>query len=1036
MFKKCIALLLAVVLLLGVVPQVSAARIENRVVLSPYAFTDDDNVYREFTNSGSPSITMVPGEWFVTPAFHAVDGWVASYSGLSAVSSNPDVVEAKVVRVGAVPVPGVANSFVGLQVHAKKTGTARITVSYATFVTNSKYEDRRGTPYSTKTFDVTVTGQALEMSVSMSSGAVTWDWPEGVRDAEKYFNEGMAEANELLASKMLIDGITAVVTSGTIAAGYGAAIATGVTMFVPGGALAMAVAAVGLSVGLAVRTQMELAKGNKNAVKDAADETKMGIAMEIEEEIREAWLPGGKTSIPVGDMLDIAEIGITYLEADILNRLRENTYPTAYPGSTKVMIRLTNNSDKDVTATLQLSSENLSFTSEYGPWADSYSGKYKTVTVPGNGRMYADITVYAKPGFHTGGTGISELIHTGSVAVQCEYYDEALGQNVTLDGGTELPVYSKLNKQDQVKAAQALLNSENKRASYIMCPVDVHILDKEGNTLAVLTTGGESYQDEFITAGSVDDMKYFMIPQDKKDDYQLKIVAVEDGTMHVVGMDGGAATNMSGYSDVPLKKGDTFFLDVAGSEPAALYMVSSDGSRKAVDAVLQINEDKIAEELKKTDVSKENRGVIAHAMARALVPAEVRMESYQTEITLEQLARMMLNLLEKQLDMYPGKLTQLYLEENPEAEPVSLPVAVAAWKGLLTREYEETAFQEDAASRMLTREELQMMHDSFRDMMELPEYLDFVPDTMTFEQVICMVDALWKAKAVEGRNVELTSRTVEEIREELTTATSYEDDTLYYNPDKPIEHAICDVMIYEPTRHSAVMSQSEVEADVMSRIRTLMSLNDYAADSWKFVDMNALNNGNVSLCIGFLGSGFECVDDQGWYYSWVPFYFSKDGKNIHQNKVYLAVYRGYEAADAMYIVDQEDLENNDNRMECYIITDQETVGSFLATQNLLKQAVEVKYTTLQTGSEGDAVYMMQERLMGGGFYEGELSGKYDAQTAKAVRDAQTALNLSATGVADEIFLKTIYGEMTTWDMPLEKWLKPHREKLEQEKSIP
>lgn len=141
MFKKLIAILLILILCYNVTPLAHAVRFENNITLSRHAYSSSDNVYREFSNFGTVSIVMEPGEWTVTPAFHGMDSHIISYSSFQTQSSDPDVAEAKIVHVGASPVSGVANSFIGLEIHAKNVGTTTITVNYATFVTNSQYTD-------------------------------------------------------------------------------------------------------------------------------------------------------------------------------------------------------------------------------------------------------------------------------------------------------------------------------------------------------------------------------------------------------------------------------------------------------------------------------------------------------------------------------------------------------------------------------------------------------------------------------------------------------------------------------------------------------------------------------------------------------------------------------------------------------------------------------------------------------------------------------------------------------------------------------
>lgn len=1049
MFKRYIALLLVLALLCSFAPQVSAARIENRISLDRYALTTDDNVWREFTNYSTVSIAMTPGEWLVTPAFHAVDGWIASYSGFSAVSADPNVAEARIVPVAATPVSGIANSFIGLELHANNPGTTEITVSYATFVTNSAYEDRRATPHSTKTFVVTVAEHALEMDVTMSANEVVWDWPEGYRKAEETYTEVMKEANEEIAAELLSSGLTAVITSGTVLLGYGAAQAMGVAMFVPGAALAVATVAVGMAVGLAVKTQMEKAKGNSNAVKSAVDDVLKVDASDVQKAIIDEAINFADSfenvQIPVGDMIDAAEISYKMAGADLNNLLRKAAYPTAYPGQTQVLIRLTNNSSQNISAMLEISAENLSFTSEQGPWADI---KTLPVVVPANGEARVPVTVFPKPGFHGMDSGIAQQMYTGLVAVQCVYHDPAAQEDVALDGAAELPIYSRLNRKDQQKAAELLLKADELRASYIMCPVDVHILDKAGNTLAVLTSGGESYVDEFVMAGTLDDMKYVMIPRDKKDDYQLKIVAVDDGTMHIIGMDGGNATNMSTYSDVQLKKGDTFFLELSEESPAALHMLNQEGTRERIDATVEINEASVAASLEKTDVSEENRAAVAHAMIHMLVPAEATTESFQTAVTLEQLAVLMINLYEQVLDMFPGDLTDMYLAEYPEAEPVSQPVAVAAWKGLLGREYETVASEKDAATRLLTAEEAQTMIDSFCEIMELPEGVTYKPESLTLEQMICMVDALWKAKMVEGVDLSLTEDLTEKLKEELIDKTYfwdyieqsgesvYESYPVYYRENEPMQSAIRTSMIYNPLSRSATMSSGNVSSDLIRKVRMYLEYQQngtYYGDPTnlvEFVDADILNSQGMSLRVGHLGSGEVLADDGDWSYTWVPFYFSAQyGSGIYGDDVYLAIYKGRTGADTSVSGTPEDLESRNNRMECYIISDRQIVSDFLASQYLLDMAVPAAYTVLRFGDEGEAVQELQQALASSGFFEAEPSGVYDEQTRQAVRELQTYLDLESTGVADVRLQRLLYGDMLIWDLALEDWVKPYAEQI-------
>lgn len=68
------------------------------------------------------------------------------------------------------------------------------------------------------------------------------------------------------------------------------------------------------------------------------------------------------------------------------------------------------------------------------------------------------------------------------------------------------------------------------------------------------------------------------------------------------------------------------------------------------------------------------------------------------------------------------------------------------------------------------------------------------------------------------------------------------------------------------------------------------------------------------------------------------------------------------------------------------------------------------YPTLQKGSKGEEVKKLQQALIDGGFLNGKADGDFGNMTDAAVRAAQEALGLVATGVADDAFQRRLYGE--------------------------
>lgn len=1045
MFKKLIAILLILILCYNVTPLAHAVRFENNITLSRYAYSSSDNVYREFSNFGTVSIVMEPGEWTVTPAFHGMDSHIISYSSFQTQSSDPDVAEAKIVHVGASPVSGVANSFIGLEIHAKNVGTTTITVNYATFVTNSQYTDARGTPYFTKQFIVTVADNALQMDVSLSTNEVVLDWPEGYRQAEETYTTKMAKADEMLAVKLMSDGLTCAIMSGSMLLGAGVAQMMGVALgclFVPAGALAAVGIFLGIAINCAFQVYVDQTAGRTNIINNVTQKSTSIVRNEAIDSGLSAAKSFKKFKIPMRDAIDVLEIAGTAADAELNNDIRKKMLPTMSPQKIEVVIRLTNPSSHDITnAVLELSSEKLSFTSDQGPWSDSIP--LSVDLIPANGSVTTDpITVYAKPAFHNQASGISQLMYTGSVAVKCSYFNESTQSQAVLNDSVELPVYTKLNEKDKIKAAQYLQLTENMRVAYTMCPVDVHIMDKTGSTLAILTNHGEPYHDEHIIAGSIGCTKYFIIPQDQKDNYQLKIVAVDDGSMHIVGLDGGEASNISYFSEIPVKKGDAFQLNLAQSVPADLYMLEKDGTQTPIDPTMELNDATIAEALTETDVSEEKRHIVAHALARSLVPATLMEGSFQDVMTLDHHAQLMLNLYERQFDMFPGHLTDMYVAEHPDAKPVSLPIAVAVWKGLLDREYNNIAFEKDATTRLLTDAEALMTLKNFCDIMQLPDSFSFEVDPLTLEQMICMADALWQAIALADKDVDFTVQLTETVCSEMSCVPSQEAGALlYYRENESQKSVLRNSMIYYPVHDAAsdtgdAISNATVVNMIVSCINQYIRLQNRGIHPGTPVDTNAIRNQNLSIQLGYTGSGNQVTDEQGWTYTWYPFFLTNQSRGIYMNTVYLFVCRSHKGADATIFGDLPAEDYLDNRVEFYIIADQDSVGNFLATQHLLDRKTNPpkNYPVLDRNSEGEDVLALQKILADLNLLASEPNGVYDEQTRKAVSDFQRNMGLPSNGIADETVQRLLYSEIGRGDLLLEPWLAPYIAQAEQSAS--
>lgn len=98
-----------------------------------------------------------------------------------------------------------------------------------------------------------------------------------------------------------------------------------------------------------------------------------------------------------------------------------------------------------------------------------------------------------------------------------------------------------------------------------------------------------------------------------------------------------------------------------------------------------------------------------------------------------------------------------------------------------------------------------------------------------------------------------------------------------------------------------------------------------------------------------------------------------------------------------------------------------TVDELLALQNQINQLLTEKgyrlYTEISHGDKGDHVTRLQERLTELGYFSGKISGKYDTETEKAVKQFQKNNGLVSSGMAtqelQELLFSSNAGLITT-----------------------
>ena len=95
-----------------------------------------------------------------------------------------------------------------------------------------------------------------------------------------------------------------------------------------------------------------------------------------------------------------------------------------------------------------------------------------------------------------------------------------------------------------------------------------------------------------------------------------------------------------------------------------------------------------------------------------------------------------------------------------------------------------------------------------------------------------------------------------------------------------------------------------------------------------------------------------------------------------------------------------------------------TIEELLSIRNLISKVLSEKgyavYRELSHGDKGDEVIKLQEALKETGYYSGNINGKYDTLTEKAVKAFQKSNGLSGTGVATQETQLILYsGDMST-----------------------
>lgn len=1072
MMRKLLSVLLVISVLFTIVPCAFAARMDNSFTLYNYAVYEQiregkvvTSIWKEFTNGNVGNIVMSPGERVVTPAFHAIGTDIVSYFGVQVTSSDSSIATGHMAYVGASPVGGFANSFLGISITAHKPGTCIITMTYDTFVTKAGVNDNRGNTGFAKAFNVTVTDGSLKMSVAANANEIVWNYSPEYLAAKATYQAG-AEMIAKEAGEEMIKTSASAITGGLVAAGI---VIAGAALSIPtgGGSLALAGTLLAGTVGVATTIALDESFGKSpdiNAAQSLFSGTMSSFINETRNytanELSSNYLTSGEASVvgqagkagddmlkvadkmaPLQDMLDSGlKASKAMSELEKATQARKYPIPVYSPKPLKLTVKLTNNSPQPITGiSLNITSTNLSLTSENGPYTDSKTlsvtalapWETREITVPAN--------VYPKKNYaHSGAQGTVEQLYTGTLAVHCTYTDGELQETRQCEGGVQIPVYSCLSEADAITIFEAGQVYPEMRAAYIMCPVDVEVLDKNGEVVAVLTTDGEDAVVGDLICNVNGDAKFIILPQDQVKDYSLRITAVDDGEMTVLGMDTDHTINLASY-DVSIKKGDSFEVTLNESLPTTLYSVVSAEEKIAVEPTAVLNEQVILESLDDTDANDYAKSDIAQALSRGLVPYQAA-GLYQEELTLEDFCLLILNFYEKRLGLLPGTLLADYREQNTVEDGVNEVIATAAWADLLDASYFEKSLDENASSLGITTEEAATAITQLANYVGGNTNYGFAgSDIVTRETVICILNNIWNHADDNAYNKETIPAMYSDALSEMTEVPIEEFPCIpYYRENETQKTLIRNFALYMPSDqlYRFEIDNPENALSIISEyieIEKMIAENLFAKSipTAKPIDYKTLNT-NKQLTLKLSTLGWRAIIDSDFnLYTCIPVYYETQDGSIYQNAVYMLIIRISLTEDTARM-QQLNLESNGPAsMGLVFIADQDSVGDAFAQMFVNMQSIAriPSYPSLKPGDEGDAVKALQERLTEGGFMNGEATGVYDVATQEAVRAYQKSVGIKATGAADETTQWILDGSIDAADAAFSRWLSPHIARL-------
>lgn len=690
--KKAFSFILILLLLSGACAYAANTASLISPTLEEFSYTSDDGVYREYTAYDIQPITMNVGEYFIVMPIHFAQSWMVSYSNLSAVSSNPDVVSATPytadkgrISDGISLATAGTREYLGVKLYAKDSGSATITLKFYTYMTSEaskEYIDNRGVDDGfTRTIHVTVNPQAqnnLRVSLEIL----------GEDSQFQQFASAFPVKNILFSMKKMKDVIDPTTIRDELIRSYMSTI-----------------------IGSEIENYVDLLGGG-DAKFDLLDlfisRTESGILSAAQQ---------------AHDRISVMQYILDLLSgsAEPLARFAALNYPTYTPQNISLKLTVENmgeTSAEDVYLVVNTGGH-MSFSTSKGPWRDARYISFGSIE-PGEGN--AVTRTFSLYPMLTYGAPTGSPVWTDTITVSGTYDDAESGQTINVEGvSISVQAYSDFTSAELMRLSEDIRNVEYNNGYYkrffgvesyddlftnyvyIACPVEVVVLDTEGNEVAAIGTDeGEMFNSGGLIVGAAGDSKFIMTLPSFSGEYEVRIRALDDGTMQVFSgrnrdLDG---TNLSLWEDVELKTGESFAVDLDQVNTAGLSRNFSDGFVE-VEPTAQRNPETVLQAVAVANGSEWAKDALTRAILNKyfMLPED---NNLQRAMTWEEFARLLSNIY---CDYFGIDSVDDMIEEcggfsSEDALPVSALSAVAKLQ-LIPESYIETEKSESRADEFI-----------------------------------------------------------------------------------------------------------------------------------------------------------------------------------------------------------------------------------------------------------------------------------------------------------------------------------------------